>query len=287
MFSGCYKSYFTDITNLNEGKVIVEAVLPTADPDVDSQDATTPDSYTIILNGDKIEVDEDRTVDLSDRLEPDVYTIYLYSNTDEMNIENNINESGEGTITSSKIVDGNIVKSLNEDFYFGTQTITVLADEVTYSQVALWQVTRTIKFNLQITEGDPERIASVAASLGGIAGEWECVEDIPIGDAVTICPTFTKGESLSKATDNNYLTSSIKVLGIKGDDQVLILTLTYTDGSTQEITSNVSDQLVGSNNTKSIPIILSGELYTPIAGSMEEATIDNWTQVNGGSETIN
>ncbi len=292
MLTGCYKSKLTNTTHPEEGKVEVEVTIPTLKPDPETgeeayPDNTTPDSYTVILNGEEVEVGEDGSVELPADLEPGVYTVYVYSDTDEMEIENNITEAGEGTITSSKIVDAGVVESLTEDLYFGTQTITVLADEVIVSEVELKQVTRTVKFNLRITEGDPNRITGVTASLGGIAGQWECVEDKPLGDAVKINPTFTQGESLTKAEDNEYLTSSIKVLGVQGEDQDLILKLTYSDGTTQEITSPLGEQFAGSNDTKPTPLILEGDLNTPVAGSSEGATIDNWRPGKGGSVTVN
>lgn len=260
LITGCYKSDLTNTTHPDEGKVVVDLILPTPDPSAESEDATLPEGYTIILNGKEITVGEDGSVVLPDNLEPGVYTIYVYSNNSEMIIENNITETGDGTITSSKIVDAGMVESLTEDLYFGMQTITVLADEVIASEITLWQVTRTIKFNLNLTEGDIEDIVAISASLGGVAGQWECVEDIPVGDVVTIAPAFVQGESLTKTTANDYLTSSIKVLGVDGGEQILNLELTFSNGNTQSITSDVSDQLAGSNDTKSTPIILSGNL---------------------------
>ncbi len=264
--TGCYKSELTNTTHPDKGKVEVEVTIPTTNPDTGEQadpEATTPDSYTVILNGEEVEVGEDGSVELPENLEPGEYTIYVYSNTDDLEMENNITETGEGTIVSSSIVDAGMIISLTEDLYFGTQIVTVLADQVITSEVKLKQVTRTVKFNLKITEGDPNRITGITATLGGIAGQWECVEDIPIGDAVKINPAFTQGESISRVAANDYLTSSIKVLGTQGEEQDLTLTLTFSDGTTQEITSPLGEQFKGSNATKSTPLILSNEIETP------------------------
>ncbi len=283
LMTGCFKSELTNTTHPDEGKVEVEVTLPTPDPESGEStdpDATTPTSYTVVLNGVEVPVSEDGTVELPETLTPGTYTLYVYSNTDEMEVENNITESGEGTITSSKIVDAGIVESLTEDLYFGTQTITVLADEVVASEVVLNQVTRTIKFNLNLTEGNLDDIVAVTASMGGVAGQWECVEDIPVGDIVTIAPDFEQGESLTKAAANDYLTSSIKVLGINGDDQTLNLELTFTNGNTQTITSDVSDQLAGSNDTKSTPITLSGSLKVNTEFGAT-GTITDWVVYEG------
>ncbi len=261
LITSCYKSDLTNTTHPDLGKVEVEITLSTLDLETGEStdpDATSPTSYTLVLDGEEVIVGADGA--LAETLEPETYTIYAYNNTSELNMENNITETGEGTITSSKIVDAGMVESLTEDLYFGTQTITVLADQIIYSEIILKQVTRTIKFNLNLIGGEIDNIVAVTASMGGIASQWECVEDIPIGDVVTIALDFAQGESLTKATANDYLTSSIKVLGINGDEQLLNLKLTFANGNTQSFTSDVSDQLVGSNDIKSTPIILSGSL---------------------------
>lgn len=284
LITSCYKSELSNTTHPDEGKVEVEVTLPTPDPSVDSADATTPQSYTLILCGEEFEVGEDGTVELPDNLEPGEYTVYVYSNTTDIEIESNINEVGEGTIVSSTIVDVSMITSLTEDLYFGTQLITVLADQVISSDITLVQITRTIKFNLNLTEGDIDDIVAIKATLGGLAQQWECIENIPTGDAATISPAFTQGESLTKSTANDYLTSSIKALGINGNEQLLNLELTFANGNTQSFISDVSDQLAGSNDTKSTPLTLSGTLKVN-AEMGATGTIIDWVE-SGNDATL-
>lgn len=289
MLVGCYKSDLTNTTHPDEGSLVVDIVVPTVDPDSDETtdpDATSPESFTIIIDGDEVPVDEDGLTIIPD-LEPGEYIIYAYSNTEGIKVVNTFSETGGNAVVTSTTVDAGIIPSLTEDLYFGRLPITVSADEIIVSEIILTQITRTIKFNLQIVEGDPNRIKSATASLNGIAQQWECIEDIPTGDAVTINPSLTQGESLTKSTDNDFLTGSIKILGINGDKQIFKLDIEYTDGETQTITSDLSEEVAGSNETKTTPLILSGDLNTPIEGSIEGATIDNWTQGAGGSQTVN
>lgn len=278
LMNGCYKSELTNATQPNNGKVEIEVTIPTTNPETGEPlgpNATTPKGYTMVFNGKEVEVGEDGSVELPDNLEPGEYTVYVYSNAQDVEVENNITQAGEGTIISSAIVTADAIESLTEDLYFGTQTITVLANEVITSEVKLKQVTRTIKFNLNMTEGDFDQIESVKAKLGGIAGQWECVKDIPMGNIVTINPTFKQGEPLTKAATNSYLTSFIKVLGTNGSYQNLYLELTFKNGNTQKITSDVSDQLEGSNSKKSTPITLTGDLkVNTTAGAT--GTITDW-----------
>ncbi len=280
IFTSCYKSELSNTTHPNKGKVVLRVTLPTLDPSADNDEATVPESYTLIMGGEEFEIGKEGTVELTDNLEPGVYTIYVYSNTADIEMQSNITDTGKGTIVSSTIVDASMITSLTEDLYFGTQIITVLADQVINSEIALLQVTRTIKFNLNLTEGDIDDIVAIKATLGGMAQQWECIENIPIGDVATISPAFAQGESLTKAAANDYLTSSIKVLGINGDEQHLNLELTFANGNTQSFASDVSDQLAGSNNTKSNPITLSGSLKanTEVGAT---GTITDWEVSEG------
>ncbi len=278
--ASCYKSYLSNTTHPDMGLVVINKILP--------DDATLPEEgFTIILNGEVYDANSTTTT-IDTVFEPGVYTAYIYSNNTEMDIDHDIDGVGDETVISSKVVTNGIVESLTEDLYFGTETITIYADHIVYSDVILSQVTRDIIFNLHITEGDLDNIKSVTATLGGIAGQWECVGDVPLGDAVKISPTFTQGESLVKAeVVNDYLTSSIKVLGITGADQEFTLTITYDDDTFQTITSDLSDKLSDANSNKPTPIVLTGDVQTPVAGSIEDATIDNWETGDGGTQTVN
>ncbi len=291
LFTGCYKSTLTNTTHPDEGKVVVEVVLPGADSESGESvdpNATLPKDYTVILNGEEVEMDNSGKVVLPENLKPGEYTLYIYSNNSELDMANNITSAGEGTIVSSTVVDAGVIPSLGGDLYFGTKTITVLADNVLTSKVELKQVTRTVKFNLHVVEGDPDRIKSVTATLSGMAQQWECVSDAPMGAEATIEPLFERSESITKAGESgDYLVCSVKVLGVNGVKQILTLDIEYSDGKTQTIVNDLSDQFAGSNDNKYKPLILSGDLNTPIAGSTEGATIDNWTQGVGGSETVN
>ncbi len=279
----CYKSELSFTTHPDKGMVVINKILPDG--------ATLPaEGFTILFNG-KSYISTSTTTTIDDVVEPGVYTAYIYSNTTEMSIAHDIDTWGEGTIISSKVVDsGNSVESLTQDLYFGTETITVLADQVIYSDVELWQVTRDIYFNFEITEGNASDIVVKDATLIGIAGQWECVADEPIGNAVNICPTLSLTESLTptKSTEvvANHLTGSIKVLGIKGDSQVLTINLTLMDGSMQTEMIDVSEKLSGSNDTKSTPITLSDDIDTPIESTVD-GEIGGWGEGTGGEETVN
>lgn len=271
LLSSCYKSILCDPTPPDMGWVEVNVVLPT-----DNTDPYTHTGYILIMDGQEYEIGEDGTYVFDEGHAPGEYTVYIYSEVFELVMQNNIDENSTGTIIASASYDAGVVNTFAEDLYFGSQTITVLADQIIYSDVHLTQETRTIKFDLHVSDGDPELIASCEASLSGVAHQWECVADIPSGDAASIKPAFTQGESLTKADEtNDYLTSSIKILGINGDEQILTIELTYSNGSSYTFTSDLSEELAGSNDTKPTPIILSGYLEAPTE-SNPSGTILDW-----------
>ncbi len=277
LITSCYKSDLTDTTHPESGEVVVDIELPT--------DVVDPDGgYTIIFNGETITTSDGSTSVGAD-IEPGEYYIYVYNNTSGISVEDNT--STDGTILANAESEGDSVKSLTDHIYFGMQRVVVTADAVVTSDISMEQISRDINFNLQITEGDPDRIESITSSLSGIASQWECVADIPYGAGASIVPLLIQGESMVRSTiDNDYITGSIRVLGIMGSEQILTLELTYSDGISQKIVSDISDLLSNANSDKSTPITLSGDIYTPIEAG-QEGTITNWDQINGGSQTVN
>ncbi len=274
----CYKSDLSNTTHPEDGMVTVNMIFPT---DVE----ISADSYTIIFNGENYTTTT-ITTPLDAIVEPGEYYVYVYSNTSSISVEDNT--ATNGTIIATAESEGENVKSFSDHAYFGMQKVIVTADAVITSNVSMAQISRDINFNLQITEGDPDRIVSLTSSLSGVSEQWECVGDTIWGTATSIDTSLEQGASIVRSeVDNRYIAGSIRVLGINGEKQTLEIHLTYDDGKTQTITSDLSTELSGANSNKSTPITLSGDLSTPTEGSMEDATIDNWTQMDGDSQTVN
>lgn len=275
--TSCYKSDLSDTTHPAEGKVAVSIELPTGD-------IPPSDGYTIIFNGETFTT-TDYSTTLDAIVEPGEYYVYVYSNTAAINIEDRT--SVDGTIIATAESDEENVKSLNDHAYFGMQRVVVTADAVVTSNISMSQISRDINFNLQIAEGDSDRITSISSQLSGVTSQWECIDDTPHGIDTTIDPSLAQGASIVRSSvDNGYITGSIRVLGINGDEQNLTINLTYSDGKTQKIVSDISDELSEVNSNKSTPITLSGDINTPTEAGLE-GTITNWNQINEGNQTVN
>ncbi len=275
--TSCYKSELTNTTHPEMGKVTVDIELP-----IDFAPGT--DGYTIIFNGMTTSTMDD-SVALDATVEPGEYYIYVYNNVASVSIEDK--SATDGIIIATSELDGADTKSLADHICFGMQRVVVNADAVVISSVSMFQISRDINFNLQITDGDPNRIISITASLSGITTQWECVGDTPWGTPANIVPTLTQGASIVKSTiDNDYISGSIRVFGVNGTQQILTIELGYDDGKTQKIVSDISDQLTNANINKTTAITLSGDINTPVEAG-QEGTITNWEQINGGSQTVN
>lgn len=78
----------------------------------------------------------------------------------------------QGTVIGGGVMGGYNVKSLTDHTYFGMQRVIITADEVVTSNISIEQISRDINFNIEIVEGDTNRISSISSSLSGIANQW-------------------------------------------------------------------------------------------------------------------
>ena len=66
-----------------------------------------------------------------------------------------------------------LIDPLPETLYSGTKTVTVVADDTLHLDLSVVQRTRDLRLELTVTEGDPERIASITGILSGVAGAYD------------------------------------------------------------------------------------------------------------------
>ncbi|MFI3259183.1 MAG: hypothetical protein R3Y16_03720, partial [Rikenellaceae bacterium] len=282
--ASCYKSELTDATCKGDEGVEVNILSPT----LSDEDDSLPSSYTISIDGVQITTDSHGTVDIPLDLDYGEYYVYVYTNHDDASITDDTHEGGEGTIVVEADVENNLMTSIDDHIYFGQQKITITEDTVTSTDISLSQISRDIHFNYHISEGDPTTIATLSATLSGIAQQWECVSDMPWGDPTVIDPLFTLGESLTKSEDlHDHIIGSIRVLGINGSDQTLTIGLTLSDGSSQLEEFDLSDDLKDANSDKSTAILVSGEVKLGNADDDDDTTTEGGddTTTEGGDDT--
>lgn len=224
-----------------------------------------PASYMVIINNQTLNYTQ--ATNILPELEAGNYHIYIYNSPDKISIT--------GT-TATIATTGDLVDPL-PGWLFTATTETTYADfkEETIT-VVMQQHVRQLTITLTVKEGDPERIASTSATLTGIANSLDYESNMHSGTNLSIAPSFSR--------DGNKLTATVRLLGMANETKKLIFDITFTDGKTQHIESDVSAQLVNFNQNKHVPLTISGNLNTPEESGFA-ATITGW-KVTGSSSGV-
>lgn len=173
------------------------------------------------------------------------------------------------TIVVNTLDDGSI-DPYPGHMFAGTQTFDVLPDDTVNLNVDVRQRTRDLHIVLDIAEGDPKRIAQVSATLTGVAGSYDLTAMQPAGQPVNTHPLFV--------LQGNQLVADLRLLGMIGHDQHLLLTITFTDGRTLTVDTSVAELLAGFNNEQT-PLTIRAKLLTPTQSGINTSIID-WTLEN-------
>ena len=128
-----------------------------------------------------------------------------------------------------------------------------------------------------MTEGDPERITAITGTLSGVARAYDLRNETLYGEAVSTAPAFTRS--------GDKIEADLRLLGTMGEAQMLTLTLTFTDGQTQTVESDLTEVLAGFGSDMTGPFTLTAGLRTPMEAGFS-ASITDWEVVDGGHVDI-
>ena len=165
------------------------------------------------------------------------------------------------------------INPLPDYLYSGTERITVVADDTLRMNLDVVQRVRDLHLELTVTEGDPERIAAITGTLSGVAEAYDLWNGTLHGEVVSAHPAFTR--------NGDKVSADLRLLGIMGDVQTLDILLTFSNGDTQSIESDLTEVLAGFNGSTE-PFTLTGNLRTPVESGFS-GSIDGWQQADGGN----
>ena len=224
------------------------------------------DDYTVEVDGKPL----DEGDNASNPLTPGEHTVLVYNTPEGFTVTDGIAyvERVDGTRALTDLID-----PLPETLYSGTKTVTVVADDTLHLDLSVAQRTRDLRLELTVTEGDPERITAITGTLSGVAGAYDLRNETLYGEAVSTRPTFTRS--------GDKVSADLRLLGIMGDAQTLSILLTFSNGDTQSIESDLTEVLAGFNGSTE-PFALTGNLRTPVEGGFA-GSIDGWQQADGGN----
>ena len=162
--------------------------------------------------------------------------------------------------------------------FASVQDINVVADDTLRVTARMKQLIRRLNLELTATEGDYSRVQSATATLSGVAS----VADMATGErsaAAQVTNTFRQ--------DGNKFTLFFRLLGIVTTEaQTLTVDITFNNGDTQQIVSDVTESMKNFNN-EAEPIKLKGNLLLPVEATVTGATITGWNEVDGGAGDAN
>ena len=259
LLASCVKDELYDTPHPDRGVVSVS---------VDFPQGAEEDDYTVEVDGEPLE--EGDTA--SDPLTPGEHTVLVYNTPEGFTVTDGIAyvERQDGTRALT-----DLINPLPQPLYSGTQTVHVQADDTVHLDLNVVRRTRDLRLELTVTEGAPERITTITGILSGVAGAYDLRNETLYGEAVSTCPVFTRS--------GDKVTADLRLLGTMGDRQTLTLVLTFTDGLTQTVESDLTEVLTDFNGDMEQTFTVTGSLRTPTEVGLGGCTITDWTHGGGGS----
>ena len=156
-------------------------------------------------------------------------------------------------------------------FFTGRKEVMIELEREHSFIVYMQQQVRQLTFELEIADNVRYLYSDISATLSGVAGTLN-MDDGMHGAPTTIALSFTENP------DGSKWKATVRLLGIAGKSQILILTMNFddVDPSFDTITSDLSNQLTSFNEDKKTPLTLSTRIEGTQTDGVMIATITDW-----------
>lgn len=160
-------------------------------------------------------------------------------------------------------------------FFTHTEQVSIEKDTDYSFTAAMQQRVRELQLELEVTQGRPELIRSVTATLSGIAGAFDMEQGQTTGEPTSTRFSFTR--------DGSHLTADAHLLGTMGAVQTLVLDIVFVDGGrTQHTEVDLTEAMKDFNGDMTTAYRVTGTLETPVGMEECNAEITGWESVEGG-----
>lgn len=160
-------------------------------------------------------------------------------------------------------------------FFTHTEQVSIEKDTDYSFTAAMQQRVRELQLELEVTQGRPELIRSVTATLSGIAGAFDMEQGQTTGEPASTRFSFTR--------DGSHLTADARLLGTMGAVQTLVLDIVFVDGGrTQHTEVDLTEAMKDFNGDMTTAYRVTGTLETPVGMEECNAEITGWESVEGG-----
>lgn len=160
-------------------------------------------------------------------------------------------------------------------FFTHTEQVSIEKDTDYSFTATMQQRVRELQLELEVTQGRPELIRSVTATLSGIAGAFDMEQGQTTGEPASTRFSFTR--------DGSHLTADARLLGTMGAVQTLVLDIVFVDGGrTQHTEVDLTEAMKDFNGDMTTAYRVTGTLETPVGMEECNAEITGWESVEGG-----
>ena len=254
LLSSCVKDTLYDTPHPDKGAVTVILT-----------EVSAEDDYALDIDGQTADI-TGSPFTYPDLLAPGTYRMVIYNLVEGFTFDGR-------TARVNAHTDGTSVIPLPGYLKTVSQEITVTADDTLRVNAVPVQRVRDLQFELEVTQGRPELIQSVTATLSGIAGIFDMEKGQTIGEPTSTVFSFTR--------DGSKLMADARLLGTMGAVQTLVLDIVFTDGGrTQRTEVNLTEAMKDFNGDMTTGYRITGTLETPVGMEEGKGEITGWEEVD-------
>ncbi len=262
LLSACVKDTLYNTSHPDKGAVTISLTGLSAD-----------DNYAVDIDG--------KTADITGSpfscpwlFAPGTYRMVIYNRVEGFTFDGQT--ARVNALCDKSRADGTTIIPLPGYLKTVSQEITVTADDTLRVSPVPVQRVRDLRLELEVTQGRPELIQSVTATLSGIAGTFDMEKEQTTGDAVSTVFAFTR--------EDDMLRADLRLLGTMGAVQTLVLDIVFTDGGrTQRTEVDLTEALADFDSDMTTAYRVTGTLETPVGMEEVSTEITGWEPVDGGN----
>lgn len=270
-FASCVKDDLFDTSHPDKGEGII--LIDWSGKDAEAE---IPQSYTLRLGT------EEHTVSSADNyfrtlLPQGSYELTVFNTPEGITINGNIATVNSVTEATRSSEDTSILPQ-PEYLFASHQTFSVMEDDSLYVTALMNQYVRRLDIALSTAGTGGVHVTSGTATLSGVARAI----DITTGELVgTSAQT-----SMDLTPEDDESTVSFMILGVTPVEvQTLTADLTFSNGETKTVVSDLTEQLTKVNSSTETTKI-TGDLEIESVGGVMTARITGWQTGNGGGENV-
>lgn len=237
------------------------------------QNITASDNYVMDVDGQSSDI-TGSPFTFPDLLEAGAHRLVIHNRPEGFSFDGVM--AYVNTLGNKSRADGTSIIPLPGYLFTFSQEITITADDTLRVSLVPQQRVRDLQLELEVTQGRPELIQSVTATLSGIAGTFDMEKGQTSGEPASTVLSFTR--------EGNMLLADTRLLGTMESTQTLVLDIVFADGGrTQRIEVDMTEALKEFNNDMSTTYCVTGTLETPVGLEESTATITGWEAIDGGN----